>query len=134
MVRHLDELLAVAEHPPVVNQIELSPYNFGSRQDVLELCRRQGITVEAYSPLTKGHKLNDPPLARIAAAHGKTTAQVLIRWALQKGFVVLPKSTRPERITANADVYDFELTAEEMRRLDELDENLVTGWDPTDAP
>jgi diketogulonate reductase-like aldo/keto reductase len=134
MVRHLHELLAAAQHPPAVNQIELSPYNYRTRRGVLDLCQASGIAVEAYSPLTKGRKLTDPPLVAIAEAHGKSTAQVLIRWALQMGLIVLPKSTRPERIAANADVYGFALTADDMTRLDALDEGLVTGWDPTDAP
>ena len=134
MTRHLDELLRHAEQPPAVNQIELSPYNLASRADVLELCRRNGIQVEAYSPLTKGRKLADPPLVAVAEAHRRSTAQVLIRWALQHGLVVLPKSTRSERISANADVFDFTLTDAEMAALDALDENLVTGWDPTTAP
>ncbi len=134
MVRHMEELLQAAEQPPAVNQIELSPYNWHSRRDILTLCADHGVAVEAYSPLTKGRKLADPPLVAIADAAGKSTAQVLIRWALQKGFIVLPKSTRPERIAANADVFDFALTDEQMVRLDALDEGLVTGWDPTDAP
>jgi diketogulonate reductase-like aldo/keto reductase len=134
MVRHLEELLAVATHPPLVNQLELSPYNWASRRDVLDLCAAHGIAVEAYSPLTKGIKLADPPLVAVARAHAKTPAQVLIRWALQKDLVVLPKSTTPERIVANADVFDFALTAAEVRTLDALDEDLVTGWDPTGAP
>ena len=134
MVRHLEELLAVAEHPPSVNQIELSPYNWASRRDVLDLCAANGVAVEAYSPLTKGRKLADPPLVAIAQAHGKSTAQVLVRWALQKDLIALPTSTNPARIAANADVFDFALTDEQMRRLDALDENLVTGWDPTTAP
>jgi diketogulonate reductase-like aldo/keto reductase len=134
MTRHLDELLANAEQPPAVNQIELSPYNWASRADVVELCRASGIQVEAYSPLTKGRKLADPPLVAIAEAHGRSTAQILIRWGLQHGLVVLPKSTRPARIAANAQVFDFTLTDAEMTALDALDENLVTGWDPTTAP
>ncbi|BFU46312.1 aldo/keto reductase [Krasilnikovia sp. MM14-A1004] len=134
MTRHLDELLANTEQPPAVNQIELSPYNYRSRRDVVDLCRSAGIAVEAYSPLTKGSKLTDPPLVHVAGSHGVSTAQVLIRWGLQKGLVELPKSTRPPRIAANADVYGFDLTAEEMATLDNLDEGLVTGWDPTHAP
>jgi len=134
MPRHLEELLAVAGHPPAVNQIELSPYNWASRRDVVDLCAANGVAVEAYSPLTKGRKLADPPLVAIAQRHGKSTAQVLVRWALQKDLVVLPKSTNPARIAANADVFDFALTDEQMRRLDALDESLVTGWDPTTAP
>jgi diketogulonate reductase-like aldo/keto reductase len=134
MVRHLEELLAVAESRPTVNQIELSPYNWASRREIVDLCAANGIAVEAYSPLTKGVKLTDPPLIAIGQAHGKSSAQVLIRWALQHDLIVLPKSTRPDRIAANADVYDFNLTDEQMRALDGLDENLVTGWDPTTAP
>lgn len=134
MVRHLEELLARTESPPAVNQIELSPYNWASRRAVLDLCAANHIAVEAYSPLTKGRKLADPPLVAIAMRHGKTTAQVLIRWALQKGFIVLPKSTRPQRIAANADVFDFDLTDKDMAALDALDQGLVTGWDPTNAP
>ena len=134
MPRHLEELLRSANHVPAVNQIELSPYNYRSRLDTIDLCRANGIQVEAYSPLTKGLKLADPPLVRIAGAHGRSTAQVLIRWALQKGVVVLPKSTRAERIAANADVFDFALSDAEMVTLDALDENLATGWDPTTAP
>jgi methylglyoxal/glyoxal reductase len=134
MVRHLDELLARTESPPAVNQIELSPYNWASRREVLDLCAANHIAVEAYSPLTKGRKLADPPLVAIAMQHGKTTAQVLIRWALQKGFIVLPKSSRPQRIAANADVFDFDLTGKDMAALDALNQGLVTGWDPTNAP
>ena len=134
MVRHLEELLVVADSPPAVNQIELSPYNWASRRDVVDLCAAHEIAVEAYSPLTKGRRLSDPPLVGVAERYRKTPAQVLIRWALQKGLIVLPKSTRPERIAANADVFDFRLADEDVAALDALDENLVTGWDPTDAP
>jgi len=134
MVRHLDELAQVATHLPSINQIELSPYSYRSRSDVIDWCRSRGVQVEAYSPLTKGLKLNDPPLVRIAQAHGRSTAQILIRWALQKGLVVLPKSTRAERIESNADVFDFAISDAEMATLDALDENLVTGWNPTQAP
>ena len=131
MPRHLDELLAHTEVPPAVNQFELSPYNYGSRRELVDLCRANGIVVEAYSPLTKGQKLDDPVLAGIGSVHGKSPAQILIRWALDHGFVVLPKSTNPDRIRQNADVYDFNLVGAELSELDALDEGLVTGWDPT---
>lgn len=134
MPRHLDELLANAETPPAVNQFELSPYNYRSRLETIERCRKHGIVVEAYSPLTKARKLNDPPLVAIASAHDRTPAQVLIRWALEHEFVVLPKSVNPQRIAQNFAVFDFELTESEMAILDDLDEDLVTGWDPTNAP
>ncbi|MEU6556431.1 aldo/keto reductase [Streptomyces sp. NPDC046915] len=134
MAHHLEELLGYAQHLPSVNQFEISPYNFRSRADVVDLSRKNGIQVEAYSPLTKGRKLDDPPLVRIAEAHGCSTAQVLIRWALQQGLVVLPKSTHADRIAGNADVFGFALTEDEMETLDALDENLVTAWDPTTTP
>lgn len=134
MARHLSEILDYAAVVPSVNQIELSPYNYRSRLETIELCREQRIVVEAYSPLTKGRKLDDPVLAEIGAAHGKTAAQILIRWGLDQGFVVLPKSVRADRIAENFDVFDFQLSESEMARLEDLDEGLATGWDPIDAP
>ena len=134
LVRHLEELLGHARYTPAVNQIELSSYNYEQRRPTLELCAAQGIAIEAYSPLTKGRKLGDPRLAEIGAGRGVTPAQVLIRWGLQKGAVVLVKSNRPERIRQNADVYDLALSAAEMARLDTFNENLATGWDPTNEP
>jgi len=132
--RHLEEILEHAAVVPAVNQIELSPYNYRSRRDILDLCQENNILVEAYSPLTKGRKLGDPVLAEIGARYGKTPAQVLIRWGLDKGFVVLPKSVHAHRIGENYNVFDFSLSADDQERLDGLDEGLATGWDPTDAP
>lgn len=134
MVRHLEELFAASPVTPAANQIEVTPFNYRSMLDVIELCRARGIVVEAYSPLTKGRRLDDPRLARIAAEYGKSPAQVLIRWSLQHGFVVLPKSAHRERIRENAAVFDFELAPEHMAELDSLDEGLITGWDPTGEP
>jgi diketogulonate reductase-like aldo/keto reductase len=99
----------------------------------VEYCAKQGITIEAYSPLTKGRKLHDPALGSIGRPHG-TAAQVLIRWAIAKGFVTIPKSTNSYRIAQNANVFDFELSVDDLALLDDLDENLVTGWDPSGAP
>lgn len=132
--RHLEELLAEAEVIPAVNQIELSPFNYRSREEVVSLCRQRGIVVEAYSPLTKAMRLDHPVLVRVAQKYGKTPAQVLIRYDLQKDAVVLPKSTHRGRIRENAQVFDFTLQPEDMQALDALDEGLATGWDPTDAP
>ena len=134
MALHLREILEHAAVVPAVNQIELSPFNYRTRMETLDLCREHDIVVEAYSPLTKGRKLGDPVLGEVSASHGKSPAQVLIRWALDKGFVVLPKSVNRDRIAENMDVFDFTLTAEEHDRLDALDEGLATGWDPTEAP
>jgi diketogulonate reductase-like aldo/keto reductase len=132
MVRHLQELLAHARTVPAVNQVELSP--FLQQRDVRALCRAHGIVVQAYSPLTKGRRLDHPVLARIARELQRSPAQVLLRWGLQQGVVVLPKSTRPARIRENLALFDFELSAGHMAALDELEENLVTGWNPQSAP
>jgi diketogulonate reductase-like aldo/keto reductase len=130
LVRHLDELLAHASVPPAVNQIELSPFLYHSREDTLLRCAGAGIAVEAYSPLTKGRRLSDSTVAAIATEVGRTPAQVLIRWSLQKGFVVLPRSSNAARIAENAAVFDFTLGDGQIARLDDLDEGLTTGWDP----
>jgi len=134
VVRHLEEILENAAVVPAVNQIELSPYNYRSRLDTIGFCRQHDIVVEAYSPLTKGRKLDDPVLAEVGNRYGKTPAQVMIRWALDKGFVVVPKSITPARIAENRDVSDFALDDADIERLDALDIGLATGWDPTTAP
>ena len=130
LVHHLDELLASASVRPAVNQIELSPFLYRSREDTLRRCAEEGIVVEAYSPLTKGRRLGDSTLASVAAEVGRTPAQVLIRWSLQKGFVVLPRSSNAGRIAENAAVFDFVLDDAQVAALDALDEGLTTGWDP----
>jgi methylglyoxal/glyoxal reductase len=128
-VRHLDELLQSARIAPAVNQVELHP--FLQQRALVRYCREHGIAVEAYSPLTKGRRLGDPRLGAVAAELGRSPAQVLIRWSIEKGFVVIPKSTDRARIEANADVFDFEIGAERMGWLDGLDEHLRTAWDPS---
>ena len=132
MIRHLEELLESSGTVPAVNQVEFSPFLF--QRDVLDFCRASGIQLEAYSPLTRGRRLGDPALARVAERYGKTPAQVLIRWALQHGVVVIPKSSNRERIIENAEVFDFSVSPDDMERLDSHDEDLHTDWDPTDAP
>lgn len=125
---HLRELLDVAEVPPAANQIELTP--FLQRRDTRELCKKHRIIVQAYSPLTRGEKLAHPVLVQAARKASRTPAQVLLRWGIQHGHVVLPKSTTPARIAENAALFDFELDAASMVALDGLEENLTTGWDP----
>jgi diketogulonate reductase-like aldo/keto reductase len=132
MVRHLDELLAHAKVVPAVNQIEVSP--FLQQREVRAACEKHGIAVEAYSPLTKGARLRHPVVVSVAERIKRSPAQVLLRWGLQHGLIVLPKSTHAERIRENSALFDFELSAEEMSRLDALEEGLVTGWDPRSAP
>jgi diketogulonate reductase-like aldo/keto reductase len=113
---------------PAVNQLELTP--FLQRTDTVAHCQKLGIRLEAYSPLTRGQRLAHAVVVEIAERRARSPAQVLLRWGLQRGFVVLPKSVRPERIIENAAVFDFELDAADMQRLDGLEEGLVTGWDP----
>lgn len=127
-VRHLEELLAHATVVPAVNQIELHPYL--QQRDIVAYCRKAGIAIEAYSPLTKGLKLGDPKLVAIANALGRSPAQILVRWALEKGFIVLPKSANKKRIEENFGVFDFELGREGIEQLDGLEEDLHTAWNP----
>lgn len=128
MVRHLDELLAQCAVVPQVNQIELSP--FLQQAEVCAQCVASGIHIEAYSPLTKGRRLAHPVVDDIARRVGRSPAQVLIRWGVQHGFIVLPKSVRPDRIAENMAVFDFELDDGAIQALNGLEEGLVTGWDP----
>jgi diketogulonate reductase-like aldo/keto reductase len=132
MVPHLRELLGEAKVAPHVNQIELSP--FLQRRDTRALCREHGIVVEAYSPLTQGQRLGHPAVVAVARAVGRTPAQVLLRWGIQHGAVVLPKSVHRARIAENAALFDFTLDAEAMAVLDGLEEGLTCGWDPNGAP
>jgi diketogulonate reductase-like aldo/keto reductase len=120
----IDELLAVADTPPVVNQVQFSP--FEHRRRLLEGCEERGIAIEAYSPLGTGRHLGDDRVAAIAERVGRTPAQVLIRWCLQRDTIVLPKSTHRERIVANFQVFDFTLSDEDMAALDALDATAGT--------
>jgi diketogulonate reductase-like aldo/keto reductase len=121
-VRHLKELEATSELVPAVNQFELHTYF--QRKELVSACHKAGIQVESYSPLARGRKMDDPALISLADRYGKTPAQVMIRWGLQKGFVMIPKSVRRERIVENADVYDFELSDEDMSLLESFDVNM----------
>jgi diketogulonate reductase-like aldo/keto reductase len=118
-VSDVDAVLSIAETPPVVDQVQFSPFEF--RRALLEACEQRDVALEAYSPLGTGRHLGDRQVARIAERLGRTPAQVLIRWSLQRGLIVLPKSTHRERIEQNAQVFDFELPDEAMRALDALD-------------
>ncbi|AZN39026.1 aldo/keto reductase [Paenibacillus albus] len=127
-VHHLQDLMADAEIMPMVNQVELHPRL--SQGELIKFCADNRIQIEAWSPLAQGQLLDDPTLQEIAAKHGKSIAQVILRWDLQHGVVTIPKSTKAHRIAENASVFDFELTAEEMARIDGLNRNLRVGPDP----
>ena len=132
MIWHLEELFKNSSTIPVVNQVEFNIYLY--LKDLLEFCNSHKIVLEAYSPLTKGHKLSDPKLGEVALKYSKTPAQILIRWALQKGTIVIPKSSKKRRIKENAEVFDFEITPDDMDLLDSFNENLRTSWDPSTVP
>lgn len=119
-VEHLKELLEESEEPPAVNQIEFHPFIYREQQPVLEFCRLHSIAVQAYSPLAQGQGMDIRPITSIAAAHGKTAAQIMLRWAIQHGTVPIPKSATPARIESNLQVFDFELTDKDMAALDNL--------------
>ena len=129
---HLKELFEHAEIRPSMNQLELSPWL--QRRALVEFCRERRIAITAYSPLTRARRLGDAGLAAIASRHGRTPAQVLVRWALEQGWVVIPKSVRRERIRENAAVTDFALDEAALARMTGWEEGLVTGWDPVSQP
>ena len=131
-IQHLTELFDKSEIAPMVNQVEFSPFLY--QKQLLDYCEKNKIQVEAYSPLTQGEKLNHQKIQQIAKRHDKTPAQVLIRWSLQHNLVTIPKSVREERIKENSQVFDYNLTNDDMRILDSLNENFRNSWDPTNAP
>lgn len=129
MIPHLDELLHGAEVVPVVNQIEFHPYL--QSKPLHNHCRALDIRVTAWSPLMQaGPLLQDPVLATIAKRHGRTVAQIVLRWDLQVGVVTIPKSVRPARIAENADIFGFALDDAEMKAIAALDDDRRNGADP----
>jgi diketogulonate reductase-like aldo/keto reductase len=131
-VRHLRELLDTCEIPPAVNQVEFHPWLY--QKDLLEFCKANGIALVAYSPLCRARSLKDKALVAVAQKHGRTSAQALLRWGLQKGVIVIPKSTRSARIEENAGVFDWSLDETDEATLDALNKNRHVTWDPTDQP
>ncbi|OBB14872.1 oxidoreductase [Mycolicibacterium setense] len=139
MPAHLDRLLAETEVVPAVNQIEVHPYF--RQSDLLEIDDQLGILNQAWSPIggitfyrdgSHGSTLQDPVIVEIAAAHGKSAAQVMLRWHLQQGRQAIPKSVTPSRIAENFDVFDFELTADQLAAIDALDTGVRGGPEPED--
>ena len=131
-IRHLEELIEESEITPSVNQVEFHPFLY--QKELLEYCQMKRIQVVAYSPLARGEKLKHPRIGSLAEKYAKTPAQLMIRWGLQHGLVVIPKSTREERIRENSHVFDFDISDDDMRSLDSLNEDLRLNWDPTNVP
>ena len=126
---HLERIIGETGVTPAVNQIEVHP-EFQQR-DVLDFHKQHKIAIESYSPLGSGAALKNPTIGEIAKKHGKSPAQAILRWHIQEGFIVIPKSTHPERIRANIEVFDFELDADDLKRIAMLDRpDGKTGGDP----
>lgn len=131
-VRHLEELLKDCEIRPAVNQVELSVVL--QQPELVDYCKKQGIVVQAYTPLAEGHFFDDPTLTEIAKKHGKSVPQIMLRWCIDYGVVALTKSVHEERIKQNINIFDFELSNDDMKKLKALDKNYRTNWDPTNVP
>jgi diketogulonate reductase-like aldo/keto reductase len=123
-IRELNEVLQNVDVVPTVNQVEFHPFLY--QQDLLRFCEKNRIQLEAYSPLTRGKRLNHPNIVEVAKKYDKTPAQVLIRWSLQHDSVVIPKSIHEDRILENSQVFDFNLEPEDMKFLNSLNENFRT--------
>jgi len=122
--QELEQVIAIASTPPAVNQVQFSPFEY--RRGLLKACERRNVAVEAYSPLGTGRHLSDPTVARVAERVGRTPAQVLLRWCLQRDTMVLPKSTHQDRIEQNAQIFDFALSDDDLATLDALDQTAGT--------
>jgi diketogulonate reductase-like aldo/keto reductase len=124
---HLEELIDGSRVVPMVNQVEYHPLL--SQTELRQYCRQHKIQLEAWSPLMQG-RLNLPVLAQLAEKYGKSPAQIVLRWDLQNGVITIPKSARPQRIVENADVFDFELSEDDMEAIDRLNEDNRYGGHP----
>ena len=128
-IEHLEQIIQSCSIVPAVNQVEIHPYL--SQKELIAFCKRYDIQIQAWSPLMKGREaLEDETIVKVANAHGKSPAQVILRWHLQNGVAVIPKSVTPSRIKENIQVFDFTLTKEEMAAIDALNRDERTGSDP----
>ncbi len=131
-IMHLEELLSECEIKPTVNQVEYHPFLY--QKDLRDYCKSNNIILESYSPLTKGQRLHDEKLGKIAKEYNRSPAQILIRWNLEQNVIVIPKSSNKNRIIENSKVFDFSIKPEDMERLNSLNENYRCTWDPTNIP
>lgn len=125
---HIEDILQNCKIIPAVNQIEFHPYLV--QPNLLQICKKNNIQVEAWSPLMQGHIVSVDAVKKLAEKYGKTPAQIVLRWNLQHQVVAIPKTIRPERMIENTLIFDFELSAEEMNLLDSLDAGKHFGPDP----
>jgi methylglyoxal/glyoxal reductase len=129
-VHHLQDLISDADIKPMVNQVEYHPHL--TQKDLLEYCQSEGIQLEAWSPLKQGELLSDPTIMELAEKHQKSAAQIILRWDLQNKVVTIPKSIKEQRIIENANIFDFELSSEDMAKIDALNKDERVGPDPDD--
>ncbi|WP_047983625.1 aldo/keto reductase [Ornithinibacillus californiensis] len=129
-IHHLEDLLMECKIKPVVNQVEYHPHL--AQVELKAFCESQNIQLEAWSPLKRGDLLDEPTLMAIANKHGKSVAQVILRWDIQNNVITIPKSVKAERIRENADIFDFVLTDEDMAQIDGLNINDRRGSNPDD--
>ena len=127
-IQHIDELLNITSLTPMVNQVEFSPFLY--QKNLLEYCNSKNIQLEAYCPLTRGSRFNDPTLKAISLKYHKGVPQILIRWGLQHKIIEIPKSGNKQHIKENSDVFNFELNANDMNQLDALNEDSRIVDDP----
>ncbi len=128
MVHHLEDLLTTVEIVPMVNQVEFHPYLIN--QPLLDFCKKHNIQHEAWSPLMQGNVVKVNELVALGEKYNKTPVQIVLRWNLQKGVVTIPKSSQKNRIISNADIFNFEISKEDMKFIDSLDRNYRFGEDP----
>lgn len=130
-VSHLQEMKTYSDVVPSVNQVEFHP--FLNQIELAHYCKKENILIEAYSPLAHGQKVDDAELEKMGKSYGKTPAQILIRWSIQSGFAPLPKSVNPKRILENFGVFEFTLSDADFQKLNSMNSDLRTCWDPSDV-
>ena len=128
MINHLEELKKNPSVMPAVNQFELNPFVY--EKEVIEYCQKLGVAIEAYTPIARGKKSKDSTIKELSDKYGKTEAQLMLRWGLQHNAIVIPKSSNPERIKENGDIFDFNINDEDMRVLNSMGEGLRYSPDP----
>jgi diketogulonate reductase-like aldo/keto reductase len=131
-IRHLEEMKSYAQVLPVINQVEL--HVFLQQPELIQYCHDHNIAVEAYSPLAHAKAMDNEVIAGIARKHGKTYAQIMLRWCVEQGLIVIPKSVTPSRIQENIDIFDFKLDNEDLKALAKQDSNMRTAWSPVHVP
>jgi diketogulonate reductase-like aldo/keto reductase len=131
-IRHLQEMERYTTIMPAINQVEL--HVFLQQPELVKYCQERGIVIEAYSPLAHAQDMHESVIQHIAKKHNKSYAQVMLRWCIERGFVIIPKSINPKRIKENISILDFKLDSDDMRKLEKLDRNLRTCWNPALVP